>query len=538
MPVLQAGRATRFRLLAAFLPPFGDGLRPGEPGDDYTAQVLPPTDATVPDDERVYTQEPIVWRPLVLMGPNRVGFVGEELVWYAGDSQDRGGLMPDMTVTWAAYYWGDAVWEPEGWGAVGVTVNHAFLSAGIYRVDCTVTNNDTGQERTGIRYVRVYQDRQSGFDAVVDVQSLTGSQGGWTVTLGVASGDTSDVRPGSRVVLYVTDYAQLAPGGPFVDVSLESDQDSGYVVDGEAHGRYDPHVVFNGLVTGLQTTESAQQWSATIAASTPEVLLRASEMWPTDFFDTQPDETGTPYNITAAVVKGDGVVAVPAHPRAGYVLEEGILTAKDAAYTIIAQETNWADHYDLSLWTAEAPLVNAIGSIRLDGDRWTSLTGRLWSEFAVLFCGKKGMAVARVHPNMWNNPPGGEDPVRVLFDGSHLFGISVAEAATTRVAFVQLSGVGPGRKSLVWRYYKDEGGAEHTGEKLLPPAQNGKWLRLQGLSSTTDPVAVEDAPLRYWAKAYFAWQNARYPKLTLDLGQLHFLEPYDLIAVSYQGRQG
>jgi len=372
---------------------------------------------------------------------------------------------------------------------------------------------------------------------VVGLGPLKSANGGWTISCELV-GAQEELRDWSRLVLYTEEFWGN-PGDPGGEVEDTLDLDPGVaVVDPEADaiatvtGRYDPHVFFNGLVTGWQVVAQGAdggQSRMTVQASTPEVLLRASEIFPTNFwaFGESLDSRGDPHR--------------------GYVLPEGMgaITAKDVSFQLIAGETNWCDFHDLALFTAEAPIENAVSAIQVTGTRWGGLTQVLWSEFAVFYVTKKGQAVVRIHANMVQAPDGQQgaymapgEPV-LLLDKDVLASISVAEAPPERTAYVKLVGTSVDAKQ---RSYAVSYGAE--GPLLPPPATAGKWERLDNVRTDADPGEVDpetgapteaalNAPLRLWAHRYWAWRRSRYPQIQLTLGMLHFLEPYDVIAVSW-----
>ena len=521
----------RFRCYAALLPSYG-----ADDGERFTATLLDPalrmepsiqsggvvtTPAVVPEGYQV----PIAWRPLVNIGPNRIGFVGEGMVFYAGDSQDRGGGLPGAEIAWEC---------TDGWTDSGPRVAHVWQEAGIWLVTCTITAN--GATGVGHRYVRVYLHREDAGATmtVTGLGPMKSANGGWTISVELL-GAQEEVRDWSRLVLYAEEFWGNPTDGGEVEDTVDLDPGSAPVENGEVvaiFGRYDPHVFFSGLVTGWTVTAQGaggEKSRMSVTASTPEVLLRASEIFPTNFcaFAERLDSRGDPVR--------------------GYVLPEelGPLTSKDVAYQLIAGETNWCDFHDLALFTAEAPIINTITKIQVTGTRWGGLTQVLWSEFAVLYITKKGQAVVRIHANMLQAPDGQQgaylapgEPI-VLLDRDCLTSISVAEAPPERTAYVKLVGTSADAKQRSWAFSY---GAE--GALLPPPATAGKWERLESIRTDADPDARDpetgelteaalNAPLRLWAARYWAWRRSRYPQIQLGLGMLHFLEPYDLIAVSY-----
>src|SRR6185369_10808004 len=100
-------------------------------------------------------------------------------------------------------------------------------------------------ESTGTRYIKVYQDRASAYDAICEVQQLKYSQGGWSCTL-IAQGDLSPITDWARVLLYTEEYWGDHPGKTD-GVQQTIDVDPASVVDGSPVGRYDPHILFNGI---------------------------------------------------------------------------------------------------------------------------------------------------------------------------------------------------------------------------------------------------------------------------------------------------
>lgn len=506
----------RFRCYAALLPAYG-----ADDGERFTATMLDPAlrmtpsvqvggvvtePAVVPDGYQV----PIAWRPLVNIGPHRIGFVGEPMVWYAGDSQDRGGQIPGADIAWSA---------DDGWTASGVRVAHTWAEAGIHSVTCTVTAN--GATGTGTRYVRVYLDREDAGATmtVVGLGPLKSASGGWSIACELV-GAQEEVRDWSRLVLYTEEFW----GDPTQGLEEEDtlDLDPGYV-DGEGTiwGRYDPHVLFSGLV--VSWTVSAQGAGGepsrlSLTAATPEALLRAAELFPTNFY-----ASGRAFDS-----RGD--------PKRGYVLPEalGDVTAKDVVFQLVAGETNWCDFHDLALFTAEAPIVNAVSSIQVTGNRWGGLAQVLWSEFAVLYVTKKGQAVVRIHPNMLQAPDGQQgaylapgEPV-LLLDKDVLTGIQVVEEPPERTAYVKLVGTSVDAQQRAWARSLGAAGAD-----LPPPATAGKWERLESLRTDADPTVDPSAPLILWADRYFDWRRSRWPKIQLTLGMVHLLEPYDVVAVAW-----
>lgn len=545
-----ASQKTKF--LIAFLPRFGGPF----------GQVEDPFVPFSPHPLNQDWNEEIIWKPLVNMGPNRIGFVEEELVFYCGDSQDRYGAMSSVSYYWEA---------DDGWAATGTNVNHAFLTQGLHWVTCKAVNEDTGYDRTGKRYVWVYPDHNTTYDGVVELQNFSWSGGMWQLGLRV-TGDTSAILPYTRIVLWVDEWwntDQYGAGG----TNKAIDIDAGSVIDGGVLGRYDAHVVFDGIVLGNTIDEDPETHSATFTCSSPAIVLQRSNIGSTEFFTSNTDSNGIPQNVRwreGTQSEGGGIIQLG--PTRSYWTGENTylpagaasknLTAKDVAYVLLAHEpqamgyTGYAEFYDLSLWTAEVPVQNNLGNITVEGNRWNGLSTILESEFAVLYCSKKGMTVARRDPNMayyTEDTPkeslAAEQPILLLNDDlTTLF--QLGQQPRDRTSWVKLTGIASKAKQMTWVVRLDQTGHYQDGTNLAPSdSASGSWARNDAVRTDADPRPTlwdgsdnpdydPNSPLIPWTHLYYRKNNSVYPNLSLTVATfLHVLEPYDIVAVTHTGRQ-
>jgi hypothetical protein len=437
----------RFELYVAFTSPFlvtATSVRPNDPSNP------PPIDN-------------FVWRPVVRMGPNRVGVRGSAIQFYGGDSYLRGG----GAASGHSWDFGD------GATGSGATVSHSYSAPGLYQVSLTV-NDGAGQTNTGYRWVRVYPDWHHAYDGVAEVKSLGGSlsQGGWQCQLKV-TGDTSTISDRMGVILYAKDYWSVDKQGNSVADTV-----------GLYPERYDPGIVMTGYVVGDTIQVDANTHSVTFEVRTPEVLLQEVSVFSTDFWND--GEKGRGHFI----------------PNLQYA---------DAIQHMFTEHTNFAAWHDVVLWQ-DTTTPNVIRSITLnEGSLWSWVQDMAKNEFGQVYCDKNSALYIMPNVNVRGFSWWGSQTSPVMdFNAENIIQLSITEQPANRVGYVEIVG----SKSI--------GGQEDISVMYpLTPGPAGKWEIIREIMCD-DRVILEQ-----YARRIYNWRNSRYTAQlvtglnhALDVGQV------------------
>lgn len=186
LPPPAASGRLRAVLLPAYLPV--TDLRWTDPPTD-DPETLSDESTVMPTEHWLVQDRPY----LVNCGGNRVGVVGEELLFDASFSQgDNDGL-----VTTASWDFGD------GNLATGLQVTHVYMDPGLYTLSCHVG------AQVGHRYVKILASLADGDLAVTSFELTASTDGGWAATV-IAREDVPAIADGQGMLLYVDDSSDLS----------------------------------------------------------------------------------------------------------------------------------------------------------------------------------------------------------------------------------------------------------------------------------------------------------------------------------------
>lgn len=280
------GVPVRFRLYLAVFNPVAFHVS----SQDIVANPTTGQFDSVPDSDLLALQvSPFAPQPN--FGPNRIGFVGEPLVFDGSRSSQRHNL-PALGHSWSTT--GPATPTVEtfaSWyGAANAQARLTFPSPGLYTVMLTVRDR-FGVSRTGVRQVMIYASRETAPLGIIGLTSLQASLGDGattsvTVTRGAANShgwllpDALPVGTYLPVSLLVETSYEVAPGiwlprtiGP-----------QGDFVPGQPYD--DPRVLFSGYVQTGTVSVDAQKDTVSFGLQTVDLVLKAANIHNVGYYNT------------------------------------------------------------------------------------------------------------------------------------------------------------------------------------------------------------------------------------------------------------
>ncbi len=358
--------------------------------------------------------------PTVVMGPNRIGFVGEGVVFYGGRSYGRWRnaayghtwrvLHNGVDVTSDTAHVLSTILDEDLVQTYLVEPQMAyfiplFAQPGIYVVELTVQYDFESYHgtHTGTRQVIVYQDRDTAAAGVVEIGNLSGgiSQGGWGCSLRIR-GDLSFILSARDVVGYIPvvlmvetyypnagEMQQIDIGPNFHTGAIELD---------------DPRIIFNGYIDRASIEEDVDHAEVRFECRTADMLLGDLNTHVVGFFESSNDGKGITFN--------DLMVA-------------------DVYRYMLQVKSNYADFHDIRLyhnwgllpWASHTVNYQGTtaggGSYTIDNDLvpnneykdWTFNNGQYWSnlhdgadnQFEFCYVTREGTLMTVPDRNMW--PP-------------------------------------------------------------------------------------------------------------------------------------
>ena len=474
-------------------------------------------------------------RPTALLGPHRIGFVGEGVPFYGGYSHGRwrrsainhswagtGGPSIHVALDSEPQY-------PAGAGDQPAYALFTWAAPGIYEVHLTVSD-EQGRTHTGKRQVIVYASRSEAFDGAVAVTGLSGSvdQGGWSCQLQM-KGDLGFLLRARELDGYI-------PVVVYADIAYET---SYGVWERKALGpnwregdyRDDPRILFSGYLDKETIQQSHDSSSATFTARTADLILEQMQSGTYGFFT---------------------------HPRNGSGIIFNDLQTHDVLRHMFQEHSNFADWNDLR-FSQDATDMGFYPS--LEYVDWTFSQGMYWSnardtaqnQYEVSYVSNHGEVFITWDRNMWNpnmferpRPMGAID-ARQVRQGPEHDPISVVCTAPIpdEPCAIPLDIQVSARLSQAISYYKIIGSLSFQNEEWgadYPPggprAASGKWVLDQGRYISDDNrEQMWNTILWFWVVRGYAANNARY-SVSLTFGIHTYWRLQDIVELIYEDPHG
>ena len=357
--------------------------------------------------------------PTAVMGPNRIAFVGEGIVFYGGRSYGRLRL-PAWDHTWRILHNGTDVTSDTAHVLTYSTVDDtiqtyldepqpaifipSFAQPGIYEVELTVHYEFESYEgqHIGKRQVVVYEDRDTAAAGVVEIGNLSGGvgQGGWACSLRIR-GDLSFILSARTIEGYLPVVIMVETLYPNSGEMQQIDLGPNFHTGGDE--RDDPRIIFNGYIDRASIEEDVDHAEVRFECRTADMLLNDLNTHVVGFFESASTGKGVTFNdlMTADVFR--------------YMLQE---------------KSNFADFHDVRLyhnfgslpWASHTVnyqgLTAGSGSYVIDNDLvpnneykdWTFNNGQYWSnlhdgsdnQFEFCYVTREGALMTVPDRNMWH----------------------------------------------------------------------------------------------------------------------------------------
>lgn len=468
-----------------------------------------------------------------LMGPNRIGTVGEEMSFDGHVSYARiGGTAAGHQ--WKVY---KSSSETLGSGDLvesgsGTTFDWTPEDDGIFRVELSLDNRKSDHSTDGARFVRVFPTiRDSDLTKSVQLSgTFSVESGGYELTIRykpLDPGETTEVPNWARVVVEMrTFYSNGAPdmGDEY---NYHADQ---WVSTGNPASA---SVFFNGVVLSDSLEEDPQSETITFKVVSPGFMLQKIPL--RGYYGTVPASTdtgGVTLPVEFPLMFGDPTRSITIPDGTSINVVEYIRQSQedfpvhqisamhftDPIYHILQQHTNYMQWWDVYL--EQAPELNQFPYSTSDGDLWSQLRQFQDARLGVLFCNNKGVLYfsrdVRFQDDVWWND---NVPDMVMtFTRDNMADVQVTHTPY-RVAQVQLSGVNDMAQPFFARFPEI-------------PDTIGEIHKRSGLK-------VFDAnTLALWAGRLYSLMNEPDDLTVTALGLNRMLDIQDVVGVQYTDRGG
>lgn len=287
---LQCG-TSRFQVYLAFHDPIATTAYSQDISYDSTGQpiVNPPTD--------LLALGKAPFNPTVNCGSNRIGFVNEPLYFDGLRSVQRGNILawghtwsatgPAVLTTYSSPVIFPDVMRPDPSQIGNQQCSIVWSAPGNYHVTLT-TSDRYGNVSVGTRQVRIYTDRETAQNNLIQIGGLSGgiTSGGWTCDITAVASTPGFVLPDSLPVgtylpmtLIVETEYDLVPGtSRSVTISPY-----GTFVAGQPYD--DPRILFCGYIKTGTCTQVDEFDLIEFAAQTPDLVASEANVLTTAFYD-------------------------------------------------------------------------------------------------------------------------------------------------------------------------------------------------------------------------------------------------------------
>jgi hypothetical protein len=474
-------------------------------------------------------------RPTAVLGPHRIGFVGEPVIFYGGYSYARARKASightwsgtgSPTITTQLDY--TQVYMP---GAQPAFAEFTWDIPGIYEVSLKVygAGSEIGVDspyHIGTRQVIVYPANATNTD-VIEISGLAGSieQGGWACQVKM-QGDLSylpnarDIQGYIPVVIWATPAFEVEKNvweSRAVGLNWDNDDVFNY--------RDDPRILFSGYLVQGSVEVNSDFTVSTFEARTAEMILEQLQTNAYGFFESANDGKGITFND---------------------------LTIYDVIRHMVQEHTNFMDWHDSCLFSAiyhSEDDDNVVGT-QMEYKDWTFNSGMYWSnirdaaenQFERAWFDNRGCLYVLPDRNMWSpdiwyhNPNRPE--VRLPLEQAPVGRMVQERTGPADMVPIQMSIVE--RLTGDVSYYKiiaslsymnAEWGADYPAG--APAPTSGKWVLVSGKYYSDDDQQVNWDNLWNFTFRGYAAANARY-----TIRAIFGVHPYwrlgDLIEVIYE----
>jgi hypothetical protein len=476
-------------------------------------------------------------RATVNMGPHRIGFVGEPVVFYGGYSYQRWrvaakGHQWSATGSPIIYLASDLGQQYYG-GPQPSRAQFIWNTPGIYEVSLSAgqadphepNNGVTTARHTGTRQVIIFPSREQAYSGIVDVSGVTGSidQGGWSCSL--RAKNTLDFLMDARtlqgyipVIVYVDQWFEESYG-TWTRHEIGPNWQSG-------DNRDDPRILFSGYLNNASIVENHDDNSVTFQCRTADMILENMQSHTVGFFESAVDGSGMIFND---------------------------LMTHDVARFMLQEYSNFTQWHDTRFFYNQYSYSGGT-SPRIEYKDWTWNQGMYLSnikdaaanEFYVAYVDNQSALHVVPDRNMWppdtfehatdsycaRLTPEGE-PLSIVrrefVDGEPTvvpLEVRISERLSTGISYYKIVA------SL--SFWNEEWGADYPHGQ--PLAASGKWELDQGrYYSNQDRDHAWQLLWEFVARG-FAAKNARYA-VELVFGQHLYWRLGDLIEVIFADRQ-
>ena len=511
------------------------------PSQDYRLYVGVGNEIKIAVDGQLVTPPPttypatlnqVPFRPTVVMGPHRIGFVGEAVRFYGGYSYQRWRVVasnhqwvatgnPLVTITVDA---SGQVYQREPPEAACAAFT--WTTPGIYEVSLTVYElNSTTRFHTGTRQVIVYASRDQAYSGVTEVSGITGSisGGGWSVAMKL-KGNLAWLLAARDIKGYI----------PIVIMAELFHETNLGVFEPRTIGRAwspnnyrdDPRIIFSGYLDSSSIETSLDGSSTSIQARTSDMILEQMQTHTWGFFE---------------------------HPRNGSGKIFNDLQIEDVLRHMLQEHSNFTDWNDTRFYYNIAQIGGDRTIPNMEYNDWTFQQGMYWSnirdsadnEFKRAYVDATSALCIVPDRNMWPASsyvdlrnrsvvplPVGETAIGRLADRDTngalvIQRMAIRERITAAVSYYKII--------ANLSFWNEEWGADYPKDK--PGLFSGKWVLVQGKYFSDQSRDNAWANLWRFAARGYAAANARYT-LEVTLGIVAYLRLGDILEVLYEDPQG
>lgn len=373
---------------------------------------------------------------IVRMGPDRMGFVGQPIIFYANDSYARSGALPSPPgQSWEVREYGGTTDEDylthRGSNLTPGTTGDSFTwtpsTAGLYVVELHMNGGFTGAEEPagyGRRFVRIFDDEDSVDANLLEVLTMSHSGGldqlGHALTVTCRLNDeikekyegvSSTIQDNQRVVIFYKLYYKT------VDERVDG---GGNPIDPLTYGQltwldftwnpgrgsvasqyYAPNIYFSGIVRGSSVSESIENNTISFTIQTSQSILEQMNLPVVQKNIPEIDER-FPANVTTTFLESSVYTELIAKdPVASdflWIHHVQGMQFSDVLRHIIHRHTDFAVYNDFFVGTLENDDIVALGT---QGDNiLTWIKSVADRRMSVLWADRKGNFYIGPHLNM------------------------------------------------------------------------------------------------------------------------------------------
>lgn len=382
------GSGQDFNVYLAFLNPVSVTTTWNDLNMDADGNWLPPANLDTLSAGTVNAP----YGPVVNMGPNRIGFVGETLYFDGSLSYRRfDTALPPTSFSWSTT-------GPATVTSYGSQVGVSWGSPGIYTVSLTISYQRAlfnyyymgpTFSMTTTRQVCIYQDRQSALPGVIGISGLSGSlsTGGWQMQCTTTNSQVSLLAPDSLppgtyqpVVLLGETRYEVTPG-QWVTATIGANR---HFNPGNPYK--DPRILFDGYIQNGTIHQDIDKDTLSFSCAGPQMILQEAKTHMLGYYSSQVTGLQT---LTPSPV-GNGFLV-------------GGLTTADVLHSLLQDHTSIAQYHDIHIWNATIPIgpysttatnasyINSYTTLSInEGTIWQNMQDLATNEYSQCYCERDG----------------------------------------------------------------------------------------------------------------------------------------------------